>query len=214
MARLPVAERRARLLEAAFTVIARSGVSGATTRAVVEEAGMKLASFHYAFTSREELLAELVDAVLDTQQEVLDVDAAPGSPLGTVLHDGLIRYFDGVRRDPARERAMFELTQYALRTPGLAPVAERQYERYRELARRSLEEAATRSGARWRAPLDDVAGWLVALTDGVTLAWLADGDDTRALTTLSFAARALAAEAAPAPVRDSAAAAPAIGVAR
>ncbi|WP_368499296.1 TetR/AcrR family transcriptional regulator [Herbiconiux sp. A18JL235] len=195
MARLPVAERRARLLEAAFAVIARSGVSGATTRAVVEEAGMKLASFHYAFASREELLAELVDAVLDTQQEVLEIAAAPGSSLVEVLHHGLVRYFDGVRRDPLRERALFELTQYALRTPGLAPVAERQYERYRRLARRSLEEASRRTGARWQVPVDRVSGWLVALTDGVTLAWLADGDDERALAGLAFAARALAAEA-------------------
>jgi hypothetical protein len=43
-----------------------------------------------------------------------------------------------------------------------------------------------------------VAAQLVALTDGITLAWLADPDDSRARATIAFAARALAAEAAPA----------------
>src|SRR5699024_6117672 len=54
--RIPVAERRGALLTAAFTVIASRGLAAASTRAIVAEAGMSLASFHYAFDSREELL--------------------------------------------------------------------------------------------------------------------------------------------------------------
>ncbi|GAA2236328.1 hypothetical protein GCM10009851_21620 [Herbiconiux moechotypicola] len=198
---MPVAERRAQLLHAAFVVIARSGVGGATTRAVVDEAGMKLASFHYAFTSREELLSELVEDVLHGQETLLDLpalDALDGpDDLETLLAVGLLGYFEGVRADPLRERAMFELTQYAMRTPGLEPLAARQYERYRALARAALEEAARRAGRRWSRPVDEIAGHLVALTDGATLAWLADPDDTRARATLTFAARSLAALAAP-----------------
>jgi len=201
MTHMPVAERRSRLLAAAFAVIARTGVSGATTRAIVEEAGMKLASFHYAFESREELMAELVNEVVETQEVVLEVaTAADGSLVGT-LEQGLLRYFDQVRQDPRRERAMFELTQYAMRSPAMEGFAARQYERYRRLAVQSLDEAATRTGHRWARPLDELAADLVALTDGITLAWLADGDDGRAHRTIAFAARAIAAEASPGPER-------------
>ena len=42
--------------DTALTVIARDGVHAATTRAIVAEAGMALASFHYAFRSRDELI--------------------------------------------------------------------------------------------------------------------------------------------------------------
>ncbi|MCS5719007.1 TetR/AcrR family transcriptional regulator [Herbiconiux sp. CPCC 205763] len=204
MAHMPVAERRTRLLSAAFEVISRSGVSGATTRAIVDEAGMKLASFHYAFESREELLAQLVDVVVETQEVVLDIPADGGGGLSDLLERGLLSYFAQVRANPWRERAMFELTQYALRTPSMAGVAERQYERYRALAEASLHEAAARTGCVWRLPVSELAADLVALTDGITLAWLADGDDERASRTIAFAARAIAAEGASAPVPASA----------
>ncbi|WP_440711166.1 TetR/AcrR family transcriptional regulator [Herbiconiux sp. YIM B11900] len=194
---MPVTERRSRLLAAAFDVIAVHGVAGATTRAVVEAAGMKLASFHYAFASREELLAELVAEVVDGQQVVLEVTSGSGSSLEAVLELGLRSYFAQVRADPLRERAMFELTQYSIRTPGMRELAARQYERYRSLAEESLAEAAQRTGAEWRRPLPDLAADLVVLTDGITLAWLADGDDERADRSIRFAARALAAEAEP-----------------
>ncbi|WP_066040459.1 TetR/AcrR family transcriptional regulator [Herbiconiux solani] len=204
MPHMPVTERRERLLAAAFAVIARAGVAGATTRAVVDEAGMKLASFHYAFRSREELLAQLVDVVVENQEVVLDVPAAaPGADLAGLIELGLLRFFDQVRADPQRERAMFELTQYAMRTPGMAGVAARQYARYRALAEASLREASTATGCTWARPEEQLAADLVALTDGIVLAWLADGDDVRARATIAFAARALAAEAHPAPARPT-----------
>jgi AcrR family transcriptional regulator len=224
MSRLPVAERRERLLAAAFAVIARGGVAAATTRAIVDEADMKLASFHYAFASREELLGELVEQVVGAEATALELDPAAGSTLEEILAAGLRRYFDGVRADPARERAMFELTQYAMRTEGMQPLAARQYARYRRLAAEALAEAAARSGCAWPAGTDQTAAHLVALTDGITLAWLADTAaaptstatadgradatatdptgspatttaDERADAALAFAARALAAEA-------------------
>jgi AcrR family transcriptional regulator len=174
MSRLPVAERRERLLAAAFAVIARGGVAAATTRAIVDEAGMKLASFHYAFASREELLVELVEQVVGAEAKALEIDPEAGSTLEEILSAGLRRYFDGVRVDPARERAMFELTQYAMRTEGMQSLAARQYDRYRLLAAQALAEAAARSGCAWPAGIDQTAAHLVALTDGITLAWLAD----------------------------------------
>ena len=59
MARIPATERRAALARAALAVIARDGVHAATTRAIVAEAGMSLASFHYAVASRDELLRKI-----------------------------------------------------------------------------------------------------------------------------------------------------------
>ncbi len=64
MPRLPAEVRRAALVEAALRVMARDGLAAGTTRAIVAEAGMSLASFHYAFASRDELLRELVHRVV------------------------------------------------------------------------------------------------------------------------------------------------------
>ena len=54
MARIPAAQRRDALIGAALQVVADRGVAAATTRAIVAEAGMSLASFHYAFESRDD----------------------------------------------------------------------------------------------------------------------------------------------------------------
>ena len=76
MPRLAVTDRREALVEAALRVMARDGLAAGTTRAVVAEAGMSLASFHYAFASRDELLAELVRRVVG--RELAAATAGPG----------------------------------------------------------------------------------------------------------------------------------------
>lgn len=208
MTRIPPADRRAALVQAALRVIARDGVAAATTRRIVGEAGMPLASFHYVFASRDELMAELVSAVVSSEQTDLEpaLDASR-APIGirAAIRSGLQHYFDGVRADPDREKAMFELTQWALREPGFAPLARRQYDRYYELAERAALEAAALAGSTWLRPVDEVARHLVALTDGLTIAWLVTRDDAAAAHALDFAADALAALAEPARGDDAAA---------
>src|SRR5690606_3149685 len=106
-------------------------------------------------------------------------------------------FLDIVRADPAREQAMFELTQHALRTPALADFPQTQYRVYRDLATRVLEAAADRYRIRWDAPVPDLAALVIALTDGATLAWLATRDDAAAERLLDVAADAIIAHAIP-----------------
>lgn len=196
MTRIPAVERRVALVSAALRVIARRGVHGATTRAIVAEAGMSLASFHYAFASREELMVELVNAAVDDEELTLAPAFAADQGALSIrdsIRAGLGNYLEGVAADPDREKAMFELTQYALRSPSMEPLARRQYERYFALAADALEFAAARSGQVWQHPLDEVARMLVMLTDGLTLAWLVDRDDARAARAMDFAADSIAA---------------------
>ncbi|MFP3465896.1 TetR/AcrR family transcriptional regulator [Leifsonia sp. SIMBA_070] len=202
MTRIPVADRRMALVQAALRLIARDGVAAATTRRIVAEAGMPLASFHYVFSSRDELMGELIEAAVEGEQR----DLAPvltGEPDGIAMRDalraGLQHYFDGVRADPDREKAMFELTQWALREPGFEPLARRQYARYHEVAAHAAVQAARLTGSSWTRPIDEVARILVSLTDGLTIAWLVSRDDAAAAATMDAAADALATLATPLP---------------
>ncbi|WP_022894204.1 TetR/AcrR family transcriptional regulator [Agromyces subbeticus] len=183
MARIPAAERRAALVEAALRVVSRRGIAQATTRAIVAEAGMSLASFHYAFDSRDELIDELITTVVAREQQAVLPDELDGHDLREMLEAGLLRYFDHLRADPEHEQAMLELTQYALRSPDRHPLAVAQYARYAELAARSLAAAAELTGVVWRTPVEQVARVLIAFTDGLTLTWLVarDDDDARAV---------------------------------
>ncbi|MCU1481421.1 MAG: TetR family transcriptional regulator [Subtercola sp.] len=193
MTRLPVAERRELLLDAALRVVAEHGIQGATTRAIVAEAGVSLASFHYAFASRDELIAELVNSVIAGEQSVFARLELRGGSMRDTLREGLLHYFDVLRRDPLREKAMFELTQYAMRSPELQPLARVQYERYYALAEQALDVAAASTGLRWNRPPAEIATFLVVLTDGLTIGWLVNRDDAAALAIIDFAADSLGA---------------------
>lgn len=194
MKRIPVPERRAALIQAALRVIARDGVAAATTRAIAAEAGMSLASLHYVFSSRDELISYVVSEQAGAALAAL----RPGADLVSTIRDGLDAFLDVVAADPQRELAMFELTHYALRAPGMADAARRQYRRYHATAVQVVAAVAELTGHRWLRPHDETARILVTLTDGLTLRYLVDRDRQAAAPVIDFAARALAALAVPA----------------
>ncbi|WP_197037915.1 MULTISPECIES: TetR family transcriptional regulator [Actinomycetes] len=72
--------RRDLLVQAAFRVIAEHGVEAATTRRISAAASMSLASFHYAFESRDELLAELVARGTSDELATFTAPLSPPSP--------------------------------------------------------------------------------------------------------------------------------------
>lgn len=150
---------------------------------------MSLASFHYAFESRDELLAELV--ARGTSDEFATITAPLTPPaiephhnepwtlpddIGVLLKAGMMSYLESVVADPGREAAMITLAQYARRTPGLEHFARRLYDRYYEIAQASLEAAAEAMGAAWATDPKHLAPLVVAATDGLTLAYLNTGD--------------------------------------
>lgn len=191
MTRMPAPERRTALVEAALRVVAREGLARATTRAIVAEAGMSLASFHYAFDSRDELIDELIRTVVARERQAIVPELEPGASLRALLEDGLERYLQHLHADAELEQAMLELTQYALRTPDRHTLAAEQYARYTELAVGALELAAAHTGAVWREPVEHVARVLIAFTDGLTLGWLVDRDDEAARRVIHAAVEAV-----------------------
>ncbi len=193
MTRISASERRAALVSAALSVIAREGVAAASTRAICSEAGMPQASFHYVFESRDELMREVVRHVVEREERsILPAMSSAPADMREAVRRGLRHYFAAVVADPDHERAMFELAQHFQRTPGAEHLARMQYESYFALAVASLRTAADLVGARWMRPLEEIARILVGLTDGLTLTWLATRDDVAAHRFIDFAADAVA----------------------
>ena len=197
MTRIPADGRRALLVQAALRVIADKGVAGATTRAIVAEAGMSLASFHYAFRSHDEMMRELISYVVGAEANAVFQVLRPGNDIETSLRDGMHAFLNYVIADPGHEQVMQELVQFALRTPGLERLAAEQYASYRQAVSEILVEGAAAAHVRWSLPVDEVARMVVTVTDGVTLAWLADRDAAAARRVLDFAAASLATLATP-----------------
>ena len=176
MARLPVEERRAALVDAALRVMVRGGLAAGTTRAIVGEAGMSLASFHYAFSSRDELLRDLVRGVVGWEFAAATTGMPTDEGLAGCLRHAAAGYLDHLEREPGHEQLMLELSLHALRNPTLRPLAREQYRAYTEAATLLLERIAELTGEQWARPVPELARLLITLVDGATTTWLVDRD--------------------------------------
>jgi len=173
-------DRRAALIHAAIQVIARDGVAAATTRAIVAEARMPLGSFHYVFSSRDELLSQVVRTVTDGERMAaeLALPMGAGATLEQTVVAALDAYLDLLVADPFRELALLELAQYGARhDPALV---DRQYAFYYREAESMLAQVGAACGITWTESGQVLARRLVVITDGLTTTWLADRDTAAA----------------------------------
>jgi AcrR family transcriptional regulator len=177
-------ERRTHLVAAAIRVLARDGVAGTTTRAIVGEAGMPLGVFHYCFRSKDELLVAVIETINDRHLRTIMEVVEPHSSLRATLDAGLQAYWEQVQRNRGDYQLAYELTQYALRQPGLADVTRRRYQQCIEVASRFLTAAADGARVDWTIPLPLLARYVHNVIDGATLAWIVDGDRAAALAVI------------------------------
>jgi AcrR family transcriptional regulator len=173
-ARRSLAERREQLLDAAIDVMSDRGISGATTRAITERAGVPHGVFHYCFDSKAALLRALLaresERALSTAWR-LDPDSdGLTDALATAIRGQLAR----VRAEPKQFLALAELTVVARTDPALTDLALWERTRYIDLIARLL--------GKWRtdAPAADLRNWAVVILagiDGLVDGWLTARDD-------------------------------------
>jgi AcrR family transcriptional regulator len=178
-------ERRKELVEAAIRVMARDGVAKATTRAIVAEADMRLGFFHYCFSSKEELLLQVLDAInqRNARAAIEHIDA--GRSLRETVKASIDAYWAHVESNPGEHQVTYELTQHVLREPALAAVARKQYENYAAVATSVLETIAAATRMEWTVPLPVLARFLHNTLDGATLNWIVDRDTDKAHAVLA-----------------------------
>ncbi|MGN8245083.1 TetR/AcrR family transcriptional regulator [Cellulomonas soli] len=199
MNRLPVAERREQLIEAALAVASRDGIDAATVRAVAAEAGVSLGVVHYCFQDKAELMRAMAHAITGQNASGslagLPADARVEQIIDAVL-GGL---WDGISSHRGSQLLSYELTTSSLRHADLAQVAKEQYEGSWTAAEQALGMIEQAAGVTWSVPRSDLARVVVALVDGYSLAWLVDGDDGAARSGLRSVGGYLATLARPAP---------------
>jgi AcrR family transcriptional regulator len=195
--RLPVAERRAQLVDAALAVAVAEGIAAVTVRRVAEEAGVALGVVHYAFADKDELLAamagRIVDELADAGASALEVD--DGDDLARALTTAVDGIWRSIEATAGAQLLTYEITAHALRNPALHDVAHRQYAVSQAAAERLLELAAEASGATWKRPVAELAAEALAYVDGITLRWLVDRDGAAARARLAAFAGYLAGQA-------------------
>jgi DNA-binding transcriptional regulator YbjK len=164
-----VSAGREAILEATLRVIEARGADAVTHRAVAAEAGVSPALTTYHFASKEALVAEALELVVERSLEQLRGLA----PEGPISRDQLSERLTGFALAQLGDRsaplaAQFELILEAARRPALQPLAERWDEAY------SAELAALARAAE----LDDpalAAEVLSAVLEGALMAAHARG---------------------------------------
>ncbi|MDH6583013.1 AcrR family transcriptional regulator [Streptomyces sp. SAI-133] len=176
MARMPSAERRRQLTEAAIRAMARDGVARTTTRSIAAEAGVSLSVFHYCFDSKQALVEAVITTLTDHSVGVVQDALRRKDTLEETVAAGFRAYWDHVRANPEAHMLTYELTQYALREPGFEHLARRQYELYGEAYAELIEQLRKDMDLELRVPVPVLARYLAAMTDGLTLNYLVLGD--------------------------------------
>ncbi|MDX3642234.1 TetR/AcrR family transcriptional regulator [Streptomyces sp. MB09-02B] len=177
MARLPSAERRRQLTEAAIRAMTRDGVPRTTTRSIAAEAGVSLSVFHYCFESKQELIESVITTITGHYVTLVREAIRPRDTLRETVRAGFQAYWDHVSAHPGEHMLTYELTQYALREPGFEHLARRQYEMYQDTYADLIEQLRRSTGFELTVPVPVLARYLAAMTDGLTLNFLVLGDD-------------------------------------
>ncbi|CAG7844856.1 HTH-type transcriptional regulator RcdA [Pseudoclavibacter triregionum] len=192
MARIPVAERRDALIAATIRVMEREGIGETTTRKIAAEAGMPLASLHYAFSSRGELIA----AATRTLAEEVSLEMLARIDVHDELEASIVRtmtgYADYLRENPGRINAFLDAQVAGLRIPELNDVARNRVERGYEMGSYFLLRAAAVAGAEYTQPVRELAACLLQGIDGFCIHWLATRDDAILDRSIQLLARAIA----------------------
>ncbi|MFJ9180654.1 TetR/AcrR family transcriptional regulator [Streptomyces sp. NPDC102360] len=176
MAYVSADARREQLIEAAVRVIAREGADRATTRKIAEEAKAPLASLHYCFQNKENLLLAVFTQL--SAEMPLEVDPSEGesASLGQVLEQRLTRAMQWTVDNPVRMRAMIEVTLWAERYDPELSVSF--YDGFFKSSEAVLRQAgATLSDEE----LHSVVRVGMSIVDGLSLQMLTNGDTERAL---------------------------------
>ena len=150
------ADRRARLLEAGLEVFATAGAAGATMTAVCAQAKLTERYFYESFTSRDDLLRHVVDAVSEEiKAAALDALHSPAPTVEKQVENAIAAFVAVLTDDERKGRvAMIESSAVdSLRT--------HRRELMREFSRIVAEEAQNLFGDQaWPEPESSINGLL------------------------------------------------------
>lgn len=158
---------RAKLIEAAYAVLAERGYEATSVKAVAQAAGVAPGLIHYYFASKEDLLAAVVEDAAERYAEEMR-QLRESLPPAQALAAAIAARKRRVEMEPDRERLRVELFALGVRHPALRPAVARVL----ATGRAGVAQMFASTGQ----PLDDGAAALLAMLDGIALQRLLDPD--------------------------------------
>jgi AcrR family transcriptional regulator len=153
--------KRAELLKAAASVIAREGYANASLRKVAQRAGCTTGAVTYYFANKEELVTALAESRFDTYDALLEAGLDR-----TDIRASFERWLALATGDDEFWPVMSQLLAHARYEPAFAALIERRYARYREVHTSILAAGQAQGTIRDDIPAELLADQLSAMGDG------------------------------------------------
>ncbi|WP_125614612.1 TetR/AcrR family transcriptional regulator [Specibacter cremeus] len=198
MARISAEDRRAEFVRSAARVIAAQGVAAATTRRIAEEANAPLASLHYCFRNKDELLQEVYHYLSRDYATALPPVPASTAGLAHVMEAHALRIWDRMVKNPHEQVTTIELLLRRFRVddagqPQALAMNQSMYDGWINSTMALFTDAAMAAGEPVPANLEQVTRMFIAGIDGISMQHLADPDAGRSRGLVTLLARSLAA---------------------
>ncbi|MCP4902040.1 MAG: TetR family transcriptional regulator [bacterium] len=162
-------EKAKMILAAAVTVLSREGYAATTISQVAAEAGVSRGLLHYYFKSKEELLAAVVRANVETSLELVANMFSSVASLEK-LAEGLTKALRGMIQDaPEFFILFFESWALGRQSPLMASELQTLYRRFREAMAEGLSDLVEQGILPASLSVDGAATVLTALVDGLGL---------------------------------------------
>jgi AcrR family transcriptional regulator len=124
------AETRGRIIRGARDALEIHGLGEITTRKIAAMAEVRLATLHYHFENKEDLLLAVLDDIIEEMTRAIAADAAQSGNLEKRIETLIRSAWRFAERTMKQQLTQFELTLYALRSKGSEWLAATQYARY------------------------------------------------------------------------------------
>lgn len=197
-------ERRKQIIDAALRVMIAEGVYNVTTRKIAEAAGVNVATLHYHFHNKEEIIFLAMEELAAGYRDTLAARFTEPQTLATRIGELLWFIWSEIEKARDEQLVLQEITLYICRIPHaehLAGEKEREIKSlYSDLLLRCDDVAPEAT-----AEIAELTDFVYACFVGILNQWLATRDVAlleRTTTNLIEAARSLASRLLPpAPVR-------------
>lgn len=167
--------RREQIIDAALKVMIAEGVYHATTRKIAEAAGVNVATLHYHFHDKEEILFSVMELLVANYRATLARHFATPQKLHDRIADLLRFIWSEIEKAPGEQLALQEMTLYVLRHPHAAHMARDKDHEFLSLYADSLRSATdVRPGDEQR--IMALANFIYTSFVGMLNQWLAVRD--------------------------------------
>lgn len=163
------AERQEAILKATVDCLDALGYLGTTMQSIADRAGLTKGGLYAYFESKEAILLEVAQRHMD--QQLAGFELLPGESALAQLQRIFAGYqaLDQAEGTARRQRAIFDLWNYATESATVKAALTARYERYRTALAGVIARGQAEGSFKPEANPDEVAGLILAARDGMVL---------------------------------------------